>query len=242
MPARWEDKASIILPTYNEKTNAVLLVQGIHEALGDRPHEVIVVDDDSPDGTHQAVLDLKDPRVKAVRRTTDRGLARSLRAGIDLATGRTVVLMDSDWNHQPHYLPFMLDAIEHYDCVSGSRFLYGGRMDSRGRHLLSWAFNVFTRAATGGQITDNLYGFVAIRHDVLLRCPLEDVFHGYGDYCIRLMFHLQAQGASILQFPAVNGVRRAGTGNSRFLGVFLQYSKAVAWLAAGKATRRAARG
>jgi dolichol-phosphate mannosyltransferase len=224
-------KISVILPTYNERVNAVLLIEEIHRALGDRPHEVVVADDDSPDGTHDAVVALNDARVVALRRTSDRGLAKSLRAGIEASTGDVVVLMDSDFNHQPDYLPFMVDALAHYDCVTASRFLYGGRMFPRSRHLLSWGFNVFTRAATGGQITDNLYGYVAIRREVLSRCPFDEIFWGYGDYCIRLLYFLQVLGASILQFPAVNGSRRAGVGNSRFLKVFLQYATEVAKLA-----------
>lgn len=214
---------SVILPTYNERTNALLLVKELHEVLAGRPHEIVVADDDSPDGTHDALVALKDPTVTAIRRTSDRGLANSIRCGLEHARGSSVVIMDSDFNHQPMYLPFMLDALEHYDCVSGSRFLYGGRMSTRTRHLLSWQFNVFTRVMTGGQMTDNLYGFFAIRRDVLDRCDFDRIFWGYGDYAIRLLHQLQALEVSILQFPAVNGARRAGVGNSRFLKVFWQY-------------------
>lgn len=226
------DLVSVVLPTYNERENAVLLVREIHEVLGDRPHEIVVADDDSPDGTCEALLALKDPRLTVVRRTSGKGLANSIRCGIEHSRGTRVVVMDSDFNHQPLYLPFMVDALAHYDCVSGSRFLYGGRMNTRRRHLLSWQFNVFTRFMTGGQITDNLYGFFAIRREVLDRCDFERIFWGYGDYAIRLLYYLQAMEASILQFPAVNGTRRAGVGNSQFLRVFRQYFGEVLRLAA----------
>jgi dolichol-phosphate mannosyltransferase len=220
-------KVSVVLPTYNERVNVVLLIEAIHRELGPREHEIVVVDDNSPDGTHQVVQALNDPAVKAVLRTSDPSLAKSIRCGLENATGSAFVIMDSDFNHQPEYLPFMVDALAHYECVSGSRFVYGGRMNSRLRHLLSWGFNVFARAMTGGQITDNLYGFIAIRRPVMERCNYDRIFWGYGDYCIRLLYYLQRDGVRVLQFPAVNGERKAGVGNSRFLRVFWKYFKEV---------------
>ncbi|HEY1816675.1 MAG TPA: glycosyltransferase [Kofleriaceae bacterium] len=216
-------KISVILPSYNEKANVIPLIAAIHRALDDRDHEILLVDDNSPDGTHAAVEALRDPQVTAILRTEDCGFANSIRCGLERATGDVFVIMDSDFNHQPEYLPFMVDALAYYDVVSGSRFVYGGKMDTRSRHLLSWAFNIFTRVVTDGQITDNLYGLVAIKREVIERCNYDDIFWGYGDYCIRLMFYLQRHDAKILQFPAVNGARLAGKGNSRFLRVFWQY-------------------
>ncbi len=76
---------------------------------------------------------------------------------------------------------------------------------------------------TGGQVTDSLYGFLAIRRKIIEKCNYNDIFWGYGDYCIRLMYYLQKNNVQILQFPAVNGKRIAGKGNSRFFKVFWQY-------------------
>ncbi|MFC1815192.1 glycosyltransferase, partial [Thermodesulfobacteriota bacterium] len=124
-------KISIILPTYNEKGNILLLIDAIHAELYDYNHEIIVVDDNSPDGTYQAVLGLNHPNVKTILRTENRGFANSIRCGIENAVGDIFVIMDSDFNHRPEYLPFMIQSLSHYDCVSASRFLYGGKMDSR---------------------------------------------------------------------------------------------------------------
>ncbi len=230
-------KISIILPTYNERYNIIPLTQTIGEVLKGREYEVLVVDDNSPDGTYQAVVDLRDPRVKAILRVQDRGLAFSIRCGLENATGNIFVIMDSDFNHQPQYLPFMIDALTYYDCVSGSRFVYGGRMDSRARHLMSWVFNIFNRLVTGGQVTDSLYGFIAIKREIMESCDYNNIFWGYGDYCIRLMYYLQRQNRSILQFPAVNGRRLSGTRNDRMLPVFLQYTKEVLSLSLRKRLR-----
>lgn len=226
-----KEKISVVLPTYNERDNIEPLIEAIHTSISNFDHEILVVDDNSPDGTYQLIASLEYPYVKPILRTVNRGLASSIRYGLEHAEGNIFVIMDSDFNHQPKYLPFMLQALSYYDCVSASRFLYGGKMDSRLRHLLSWTFNIFVRLMTGGLITDNLYGFLAIKRTALEQCNFNDIFWGYGDYCIRLLYYLQKRETSILQIPAVNGRRRQGEGNSRFFQVFWQYFKEVLKLA-----------
>jgi dolichol-phosphate mannosyltransferase len=218
---------SVILPTYNERDNVVPLARAIASELDGQEFEVLVVDDNSPDGTCRAVNEIGDARIRGILRTENRGFANSIREGLERARGDVFVIMDSDGNHQPKYLPIMIEALEFYDCVSGSRFVYGGRMSNRRRHLLSWMFNIFTRVMTSGQITDSLYGFVAIHRRIMERVDYDAVFWGYGDYCIRLMYYLQRQGASVLQIPVINGERRSGEGNDRFVKVFVQYFREV---------------
>lgn len=218
------EKISVILPAYNEKDNILHLADAIHNELADYDHEIIVVDDNSPDGTYQAVVDSGWPFIKAILRTENRGLANSIRCGLENARGNIFVVMDSDFNHQPRYLPFMINSLSYYDCVSASRFQYGGGMDNSLRMSLSWIFNIFVRLMTRRWVTDSLYGFFAINRAVIEQLNYDDIFWGYGDYCIRLMYYLQAKKMSILQFPAVNGVRRGGKGNSSFLKVFVQYT------------------
>ena len=222
---------SIVLPSYNEKRNLLQLIPQIHQNMTDKQHEIIVVDDNSPDGTYKAVLDLELPFVRAILRVKDRGLANSIRCGLEIAKGDAYVVMDSDFNHRPEYLPFMIDALSYYDCVTASRFVYGGRMDSRLRHILSWIFNIFTRVITGGYITDNLYGYYAVRKTAMEKLSYDRIFWGYGDYFIRLLYYLQKDGVNILQFPAANGKRLSGKGNSKFIGIFKQYFLEVIKLA-----------
>ena len=218
---------SVVLPTYNEKGNVIPLIKEIHKNLEGYQHEIIVADDNSPDGTYEAVKSLNYDFVKPILRTENKGFANSIRCGIEHASGNVITVMDSDFNHQPEYLPFMIDNIQYYDCVTASRFLYGGAMDSRLRHYLSWIFNIFTRILTGGRITDSLYGYFAIKRDTLNTLDFDKVFWGYGDYCIRLFYFLQVNRKNVLQFPAINGKRIDGEGNSRFLNVLFQYTKAV---------------
>jgi dolichol-phosphate mannosyltransferase len=215
---------SVIVPTFNEKDNILVLIDKIHQELSGMKHQIIVVDDNSPDGTYRIVCEKKYDFVKPILRMSDPGLAKSIRTGLEAADGNVFVVMDSDFNHQPYYLPRMVKNLEFYDCVVASRFVYGGLMDSRWRHILSWIFNIFVRLVTGKLITDSLYGFFAIRRSVIKKLDYDKIFWGYGDYCIRLMYYLQETEPEILQIPVVNGRRLKGQGNGRFLKVFVQYT------------------
>ncbi len=225
------NKVSVILPTYNERENILLMIDILHSVLRHYEYEILVVDDNSSDGTYQTVLKLNDPCVRTILRTENRGLANSIRCGLENATGDVFVIMDSDFNHQPKYLSFMLQSLSHYRCVLASRFLYGGKMNNWMRHFLSWIFNIFIRLMTGGTITDSLYGFLAIRRETIERFNYDNIFWGYGDYCIRLVYYLQKNRIRVLQIPAVNGARKKGDNNRQFFRIFWQYFKEVMKLA-----------
>ena len=224
-------KISVVVPTFNERKNIVPLIRAIREALHDLSYEILVVDDQSPDGTAQAVRDLKDPEVRVIVRSSDPGFAKSIRCGIENATGDFLILMDSDFNHDPDCIPLMVQKLSEYDCVSGSRFLQGGRMTPAWRGVASRLFNAFVCGMTGGKMTDNLFGFLGLRREALERCPFEDLFFGFGDYGIRLLFYLQKNKAKLFEFPAVCGKRLTGHGNRRFFQTFCRYVKATCVLA-----------
>ena len=160
---------SVIVPTFNERENIASLVCAIHGVLQGLPYEILVVDDQSPDGTAQAVRDLKDPKVRVMVRSADPGYAKSIRCGIENSAGDLLIVMDSDFNHNPSCIPDMVQKLSEYDCVSGSRFLDGGRMTPAWRSVASRLFNAFVRGATGGRMTDNLFGFFGIRREALER-------------------------------------------------------------------------
>ena len=226
MPIK-DSYVSVIVPTFNESGNIIPLIEGIHQELAGVRHQIVVVDDNSPDGTYQLVVGKNYAFVKAILRREDPSLAGSIRAGLQQADGDLLVVMDSDFNHQPKYLPCMIKNLEFYDAVVASRFVYGGMMEDRRRHLLSWVFNVFVRVMTGKYITDSLYGFFAIHRSILEKTDHDKIFWGYGDYCIRLMYYLQKNNVNILQIPVVNGKRLKGQGNARFFWVFKQYAEAT---------------
>jgi dolichol-phosphate mannosyltransferase len=221
---------SVILPTYNEAGNIVGLVRSILSVIpqGFDP-EVVVVDDNSPDGTHAKVRDVfaDDARVVCILRTTDRGFAKSIRAGLEVATGDRIVVMDSDLTHDPSEIPRLLHVGNIYDLVSGSRFCAGGRMVDTMHYTMSMVYNWVLRLVLRTQVQDNLGGYYTIRRDSLTRLPFDDIFFGYGEYYFRLLHYAQIRGMTIVEIPAQYLPRGEGTSKSSWLVMIFSYTAAA---------------
>jgi dolichol-phosphate mannosyltransferase len=151
--------------------------------------EVVVVDDNSPDGTAEAVRQnfAANPRVKLFVRTEGRGLATAIRYGVEHSTGEILVFMDTDFNHDPTILPQMVKFLEYYDIIIGSRFVMAGGMEDKFRQFSSRIYNYAIRLLFGTPVHDNLSGFFSIYRDKLLSMDLDQIYYGYGDYFIRLL-------------------------------------------------------
>lgn len=224
-------KVSVILPTYNEAGNIVELVGQIGERIPEGwEYEIIVVDDNSPDGTLELVRRSfgDDPRIIPVLRTTDRGLAKSISAGVETATGDQVVVMDTDFTHDPAEIPRLLHVGKMYDIVSGSRFCPGGNMQDPGHYLASMAYNLLLRIILRTQVQDNLGGYFTMARDKLMQLPLEKIFYGYGEYFFRLIHYAQGMSMSIVEIPAVYRARTQGASKSHFLKMLFTYSLSAA--------------
>jgi dolichol-phosphate mannosyltransferase len=223
-------KVSVVLPTYNEIENIVVLVESI---ISHMPHEIeyeiLVVDDNSPDHTYEAVQSAfsGNPAVIPVLRTSDRGLANSLRAGVEKTAGDLVVLMDTDFNHNPADLPRMLHLAKVCDVVVGSRFCAGGSMPGLMHYLLSLVYNWLIRIVLRTQIQDNLSGFAAIDAKLIRRLPYDIIFHGYGDYFFRLLHCAQREDARILEMPVQYMQRKGGRSKSVFWRLLFKYTYAL---------------
>jgi dolichol-phosphate mannosyltransferase len=225
-------KASVILPTYNEAGNIVELVNQIRKYLkaNRENNEVIIVDDNSPDNTGYLAKDRfeKQPEVKVVIRKKDRGLASAIRTGIEKAKGDVIVVMDTDFNHEPKVVPELISKCEECDLVIGSRFVSGGGMVNKKREFLSWAYNCFiVRPIISSPIKDNLSGFFAVRRDQLVKLNWDNIFYGYGDYFIRLIHRATKNSWRIAEIPFIHRERRAGSSKSNLYKVFFQYTKSV---------------
>ena len=223
-------KLSVILPTYNESGNIVQLIEAILRAVPDKwDREIVVVDDDSQDGTYELVTrTFKDqPAVIAKKRTADRGLANSIRAGLEMATGDQLLVMDTDFTHDPVEIPKMLHLAEYFDIVSGSRFCAGGSMSSTRHYLASMSYNLILRLILRTQIQDNLGGYFTIKRQDLDNLPFDAIFHGYGDYFFRLLHCAEKKGLSIIEIPAHYHSRKAGKSKSSFFRLLFSYSLAV---------------
>jgi len=219
---------SIVIPTYNEAVCIVRLLNEVIEvldAVGVR-YEILVLDDQSPDGTADIVREhfRAEERLQVVCRTGRRGLALSVREGLERASGDTLVVMDADFNHDPQVLPRLIRYATDFDLVSGSRFAPGGGMYSRTRHAGSFLMNLFIRIVLQTQVQDNLSGYFAIRRRQLLRLPAGRIFRGYGDYYFRLLWYAQQIGLRILEVPVIYRSREGGMSKTSLVGVLFRYS------------------
>lgn len=219
---------SVILPTYNERGNIVPLIQAIQIELAAAglTCEVLVVDDNSPDGTSQAVEQAYagDQTVRLFVRREEHGLATAILHGIRQARGEAVAVMDTDYNHDPKLLPRMVKLLEYYDIIIGSRFTMGGGMEETWRYVASFLFNFFIRLVLRTQVQDNLCGFFTIRREKLTCMDLDRIFQGYGEYFMHLLFLAWREGYDMLEIPAYYRARQYGQSKSRFFPMLYHYT------------------
>ncbi len=176
-------KLVVVVPTFNERENLPPLAEKLL-ALPVPGLELLVVDDNSPDGTGQIADELaaKDSRVHVLHRPGKMGLGTAYIEGFRwaLANGADVIMqMDADFSHDPSYVPQLYEKIQEYDAVIGSRYTKGGRLDERwsvGRRLLSWWANrVWVHFVLRTPVKDNTGGFRAWRRATLLGMNLDRV-------------------------------------------------------------------
>jgi len=236
-------KVSIILPTYNESGNIVEL---IHEIIPKIPkdweYEIIVVDDNSPDGTYEKVKDvfMKNEHVVPVLRTKDRSFGRAIRAGIELARGEQLIVMDADFTHDPVEIPKLLQVSKTYDIVSGSRFCSGGSMMDVKHYIASMLYNLFLRLLLRTQIQDNLGGYYTIKKTKIMQLPLDHIYYGYGDCVFRFFYFAKCRKMTIVEIPAIYRRRHAGFSKSNFLKLLFHYTLAAFRLKFDRSAKNAA--
>lgn len=203
-------RPSVALPTYNEKGNIADLIAAIRAALPDP--EIVVVDDNSPDGTWQIVqaLSAAEPRIRLVHRTAERGLTSAIQRGIDEARGDVVFWMDCDFSMPPATMPLLLAELERgADVAIGSRYAPGGK-DARGDWMpiaFSAVINIWSQLLLGRDVRDYTTGFVAARKSVLERVRLNG---DYGEYCIDFLTRAKRQGFRIVEIGYVCKPRATG--------------------------------
>ncbi|HEY3156974.1 MAG TPA: polyprenol monophosphomannose synthase [Candidatus Eisenbacteria bacterium] len=208
-------KALVIIPTYNERENLPELLRRIFaEGL---PLEVLIIDDNSPDGTGAAadLLAAADPRVHVMHRPGKMGLGSAYVAGFRYSIEHdydAVFEMDADFSHNPDSLPEFLRELENADLVVGSRYLHGVTVVNwpLKRLILSYLANVYSRVITGMPIKDATGGFKCFRRQVLESLDLTRVkSDGYG-FQIEINFKAWRKGFRIREIPILFVDRRAG--------------------------------
>ena len=216
---------SIVLPTYNEKDNIIDLINKIKDAIQSHSYEIIVVDDNSPDDTFEVCKKyfIDDENIKMILRETNHGLANSIREGIENAKGEYVVIMDTDFTHDPDLIKKMLNINIKYNIISGSRFCKGGSMESTMHSILSRLYNKMIKFILQTKIEDNLGGFFCIQRKNLMQLPFEKIFYGYGDYYFRLLYFAKQKNFSIVEIPARYITRTRGKSKSKFFQMAYKY-------------------
>ncbi|MFQ6085281.1 MAG: glycosyltransferase [Candidatus Bathyarchaeia archaeon] len=167
------DKVSIIIPTYNERDNVSALLPRISRVMGDRSHEIVIVDDHSPDGTWKVAMEHKSryPNLKVVLREERGGIGGAIKDGFAASDGDLIVTMDADFSHDPRSIIRFLEAMERTNAavVVGSRFTQGGRIEGRNwfRNAISQTASKVTHMMLGLETRDVTSGFRLYRRDVL---------------------------------------------------------------------------
>jgi dolichol-phosphate mannosyltransferase len=179
-------KALVITPTFNESENVRQLIDEVLKQ--DSSLEILIVDDNSPDGTANIVKEIQknNSRVHVMERPRKMGLGTAYVAGFKFAIANGfdfMIEMDADFSHNPNELPNFLRLMNEYDLVIGSRYINGVRIMNWPirRLILSYGANVYTRIVTGMNIKDATGGFKCFRRKVLESINLDDVHsNGYA--------------------------------------------------------------
>lgn len=212
-------KTTIVIPTYNEAEN----LRALTTALLNLPIselDVLIVDDESPDGTGALAEELSRefaPCVQVLHRPAKSGLGTAYIEGFTLGMKNGadyLVQMDADFSHSPDYLPHFLQRIDKYDVVVGSRYVPGGKLDERwsfGRYLLSWwANSVYVRLILGLKVRDATAGYKLWRRSALEKIDLNRVRANGYIFQVEMAYLSEQNGLRIFEYPIYFEDRRIG--------------------------------
>lgn len=203
------DEISIILPTYNERDSIIPLIHRIQAVMGNFT-EIIVVDDNSPDGTARLIARMfsKNSLIRVIERHQEHGLASAIARGIHEARGSILVWMDCDLSMPPETIPQLVSMVaeKSYDAAVGSRYCEGGndrRSDSHKPLLILHTFlsriiTKFSSLMLGGSFRDWTSGFIAIRKSAVCDYGIKG---DYGEYFIALIHSLLIKGYRVAEVP-----------------------------------------
>jgi dolichol-phosphate mannosyltransferase len=223
---------SIVLPTYNESQNIASMLDSIAGTLSSDAHaEIIVVDDNSPDGTgdiaseHAKKLGNRKLQVQVIRRPDKQGLSSAILAGIQSAAGEIIVVMDGDFSHPPHAIPRMVKELQDskYDIVVASRYIRGGSVIGWPfkRRLMSRGATKIAQVGLGIEVKDPMSGFFAFKRRII-----EGVKFDAIGYKMLLEILVKTKGARVKEVPYTFTNRAAGASKLDSSVVF-DYCRAV---------------
>jgi glycosyltransferase involved in cell wall biosynthesis len=206
-----------IVPTYNERENIESLTHQLL-ALPEDLH-VVIVDDNSPDGTGRLAEELAAEhkgRVSVIHRAGKLGLGTAYVAGFNLALAEDAALictMDADFSHNPRYIPDMIRRVDDgYDLVIGSRYVAGGGTSGWPfyRKALSWGANTIARLMLGLHAHDTTAGFRCYRRQVLEAMDLDSIKASGYSFLIEMLYRVQRRGWRVSDVPILFENRQRG--------------------------------
>ncbi|MDY6051741.1 MAG: polyprenol monophosphomannose synthase [Rothia sp. (in: high G+C Gram-positive bacteria)] len=206
-----------VIPTYDEKENLPIVVERLRAAVPDC--DILVVDDNSPDGTGQLAdsMAAEDSHINVLHRTVKDGLGGAYLAGFDwgLEAGYDVLVeMDADCSHQPEQLPLLLQVIESgADLAIGSRYVPGGKTKNWPAHrqILSRGANLYTRLILGTKVKDITAGYRAYRREALQKLNLEGIDSKGYVFQVDLAWRSEQAGLKIVEVPITFVEREIGS-------------------------------
>jgi dolichol-phosphate mannosyltransferase len=210
-------KLSIIVPTYNESQNIVRMLDSIAETLSPyKGSEIIVVDDNSPDGTaemaksHAKIISTKKKiRIEIISRNGKFGLSSAIIKGVQYASGDFLVIMDGDFSHPPQVIPSIIQALQdsNYDIVIASRYVKGGSIIGWPfkRRLMSKGAPKIAQYGLGIDVKDPVSGFFAFRRDIISGLKFDAI-----GYKMLLEILVKTKGARVKEIPYTFTNRRIG--------------------------------
>jgi len=208
-------KISIIIPTYNERENLPVLIRKIARVFKQDKIDgkVVVVDDNSPDGTGEIAENLKKKYkfLKVIHRHAKLGLGSAYVAGFQATDGELVFTMDSDLSHDPRYMPRFLKAAKCSDVVVGSRYIKGGKIIGWGpyRNLVSKTANFLAKLVVRGGVNDVTSGYRAYKRDVFKQISKRIESSGYA-FQLEMMYKVRKSGFMVKPVPIVFMDRKKG--------------------------------
>ena len=205
----------MVIPTYNERLNLPVIVPAVLQQ--DPRIEILVVDDNSPDGTGAIAdaLATESPRVHVLHRAAKEGLGKAYLAGFTWALGERydlILEMDADFSHDPKFLPELIKAAAGADLVIGSRYLNGISVVNwpLRRIILSQFANFYIRTVTGLHLRDITTGYRCWRRESLARLPLDRIVSDGYAFLLDVTFMAADAGLQIVESPIIFVERRIG--------------------------------
>jgi dolichol-phosphate mannosyltransferase len=224
----------IVMPTYNERQNLEIIAGRIRDAVPDA--DLLVVDDNSPDGTGDLADKLAeaDPRVRVLHRTEKAGLGRAYVAGFTRALDEgydLIVEMDADGSHRPEDLPRLLAAAASADAVIGSRYVPGGTVVNwpKSREYLSSGANLYTRLMLGVKVRDATGGFRVYRSQTLRDIGLDGIQSAGYSFQVDMTLRVLQAGLTITEVPITFVERERGASKMSRSVIFEAVAMIARW-------------